>query len=47
MLALQYGQANLHAACDYLFWNSDMHNERVIEICEENVWKVNYPAQYE
>jgi len=41
-----YGQAKVDSLCENLFWTPHAQNERVIELCEESVWKETYFNSY-
>lgn len=41
-----YGQVKVDNLCENLFWTPYNENKKVIELCEESVWKKTYPRAY-
>lgn len=46
ILVAMLGTVETHDLCENLFWTPHSQNEKVIEACEENVWKNSFPNSY-
>ena len=47
LMIVAFGQAKIDVFCENAFWRTDINmNMQVVELCEEDVWKLSFPDAY-